>query len=61
MLATVLRSVESDGSGISSAMELATTKPVIGTVEIATKNTVKKKVTNPNAYLKSPPNAKNIG
>ena len=61
MLATVLRSVESDGSGISSAMELATTKPVIGTVEIATKNTVKKKAPNPNAYSKNPSHAKNFG
>ena len=58
--ASVLLFVNTDTSEIISAMKRVTTKPVTGTVEIATKNTVNKKAPNMTADLKNP-KRKNIG
>ena len=53
ILVSVLLNVEIDLSVIISAMMRVITKPVIGTAEIATKNTVPEKVASePNANLK---------
>ena len=49
LLATVLHFVKIDGSGIISAMRRVTTRPVIGTVEIATQNTTNKEAPKKNA------------
>ena len=59
--ASVLRFVKTDGSEIISAMQRVTTKPVIGTVEIATSRRRKKEATNLNANLKNPTRVQNIG
>ena len=53
----MLHFVKIDTSVINTAMKHATTKPVIGTVEIATPRKAKKE----NAHGKNPPSSKNIG